>query len=108
MKDIFSDPAMIQDAMNMMQGVGQDAMQDMAKMFSENLDTDEKIEEARLEVLSNPEVLNNPMMAGMFQSEEFKDVINDPKKWRESIKEGQKAFSQGAGQGAGVGELWFT
>ena len=35
----------------------------MAKFFSETLDTAEKIEEARLEILKNPEDLNNPMMA---------------------------------------------
>ena len=112
MKDVFTNPDMIKGAMDMMQGGGAmgKEMEQMAKLFSEELDTDEKIEEARLEVMKNPEIMNNPMMAGMFQSEEFKEVITDPKKWRESIKEGQKAFAAfgaggGMGQGAGVGEL---
>jgi hypothetical protein len=114
MKDIFTDPEMIKGAMDMLTGPSQGSLDQMGKLFSEALDTDEKIEEARLEVLSNPEVLNNPMLAHMFQTDEFKEIINDPKKWRESIKEGQKAFSAGAanlagmagkGQGAGVGEL---
>lgn len=108
MKEVFSDPNMIKGAMDMMAGASEGAMKDMADFFQENLDTDEKIEEARLEVLSNPELLNNPMMASVFQTDEFKSIVNDPKKWRESIKDGQKAFAQGgagAGQGARVGEL---
>ena len=108
MKSIFNDPEMIKGAMDMMAGAGQQSLKDMAAFFSETLDTDEKIEEARLEILQNPEVLNNPMMANMFQTDDFKELLRDPKKWRESIKEGQKAFSEaaaGMGQGAGVGEL---
>ena len=104
MKEVFSDPQMIKGAMDMMKGGGAggaDMMQEMAKAFSEGLDTDEKIEEARLEILSNPELSTNPMLKQMFAADEFKEVLYDADKWRESVKEGQKAFTQGAG----VGEL---
>ena len=104
MKEVFSDPQMIKGAMDMMKGAGAggaDMMQEMAKAFSEGLDTDEKIEEARLEILSNPELSANPMLKQMFAADEFKEVLYDADKWRESVKEGQKAFTQGAG----VGEL---
>jgi len=110
MKDVFGDPEMIKGAMQAMQGGGEEQMKQMAKLFSEELDTDEKIEQARIEVMSNPEIMENPMLKTMFQTDEFKEVITDPKKWRESIKEGQKAFAgfgadEAIGQGAGVGEL---
>jgi dGTP triphosphohydrolase len=105
MKGIFSDPEAIKSAMNAMASGGEGMMTEMAKMFSEGLDSDEKIEEARLEVLKNPELMDNPMLKPMFDTPEFKELIKDPKKWRESIKEGQKAFAGGLGQGAGVGEL---
>lgn len=110
MKGVFSDPKMIQGAMDAMKG-SQDMMQEMTKAFTEGLDTDEKIEEARLEILKNPELTGNPMLKGMFDAPEFKEVLNDPLKWRESIKEGQQAFASvgaggaGKGGGAGVGEL---
>lgn len=104
MKDVFSDPKMIQGAMDMMKGAGaggSDMMQEMAKAFSEGLDTDEKIEEARLEILSNPELSANPMLKQMFATDDFKEVLYDADKWRDSVKEGRKVFTQGAG----VGEL---
>ena len=104
MKEIFSDPKMIQGAMDMMKGAGaggSDMMKEMAKAFSEGLDTDEKIEEARLEILSNPELSANPMLKQMFASDDFKEVLYDADKWRDSVKEGRKVFTQGAG----VGEL---
>ncbi|CAB9503153.1 expressed unknown protein [Seminavis robusta] len=114
MKGIFNDPDKIKEAMESMHKTADFAMHDLAKMFTEGLDSDEKIEEARQEVLNHPEMLNNPMMAGMFGTDEFKEVINDPKKWRESIKEGRKSFQEagrkmeeeiGRRPGAGVGEL---
>ena len=104
MKEVFNDPEMIKNAMNMMQGglgAGGDMMKELSEAFTKDLDTDEKIEEARLEILSNPELKANPMLKQMFEADEFKDVLYDEKKWRESVKEGQKAFKQGAG----VGEL---
>jgi hypothetical protein len=106
MKGIFNDPDMIKAATESMQSSSQ-LMQEMSRAFTEGLDTDEKIEEARLEIMKNPELKSNPMLSSMFDSEDFKDIISDPKKWRESVKEGQQAFLSGGGAtgGAGVGEL---
>jgi len=110
MKEVFNNPEMIKGAMEMMKGAAEgglanDAMmKEMGKAFTEGLDTNEKIEEARLEILANPELLNNPMLKNMFQTEEFVEVLHDEKKWRDSVKEGQKAFAN-VGAGAGVGEL---
>lgn len=100
MKNIFSDPDMIKAATDSMRSSSQ-LMQEMSRAFTEELDTDEKIEEARLEVLKNPELKSNPMLSTMFDSEDFKDIVHDPKKWKESVRKGQKAFTQGAG----IGEL---
>jgi hypothetical protein len=106
MKGIFNDPKLMKAAAESMQN-SQQMMQELSRAFTEGLDSDEKIEEARLEILKNPELSTNPMLQGMFQSEDFKEILNDPKRWKESVKEGQKAFTQGAkfSQGAGVGEL---
>ena len=103
MKNIFSDPDILQAATESMKH-SSELMQEMSKAFTEGLDTDEKIEDARLEILKNPELKSNPMLSSMFDSEDFQEIINDPKKWRDSVKEGQQAFVGGAG-GARVGEL---
>jgi hypothetical protein len=44
--------------------------------------------------------MGHPMMKEMFASEEMQEILKDPVKWRESVKEGQ-----GMMQAAGVGEL---
>lgn len=54
------------------------------------LDDDEKIEEARLQILENPDLLGP-----MFSTKDMKEMLNDPVKWRESVKEGKSLLSKG-------------
>jgi len=58
----------------------------LADLLKENLNDDDKIEEARLEVLKG----DNPLLSQLFESEEMKAIANDPVKWKETIKEGYK------------------
>lgn len=116
MKDIFSNPETVQAATEMMKGMGdvmanpEKAMQQLAGSMEGLLGDDDKIEEARLQLLASPDKAGNPLLAEMFQGDEMKEILKDPVKWREQVKKGQGMLmgEQGgaaAGQGAGVGEL---
>lgn len=120
MQEIFSDPQAMDTVVQMMQGFGQ-IMQDPAAAMSklggvlqDALADDDKIEEARLQLLNDPSVAGNKAVSDMFGTEEMKDILNDPVKWRKSVKEGQQmmmgqgdggAAAGGAGAGMGMGEL---
>jgi hypothetical protein len=94
MKDVFNDPEMMQGmtaamtGMKDLMGSGGDMLSEMTKlMASGELMDDDKIEEARLQILQG-DFDENPMLKEMFQSEEMQELVRDPKKWRDSIKEG--------------------
>jgi uncharacterized membrane-anchored protein YjiN (DUF445 family) len=108
MKDIFNNPEIMKAALDGMTKF-QQAMADPGKFYSElakalqsDFASDEKIEEARLQLIANPEVAENPLLSAVFQSDEMKDLLQDPVKWRASVKEGQDMLLH---QGAGIGEL---
>jgi len=115
MKDLFDDPEMMKAASETMKNFGQglsgEGLQDLSSSLLSELSSDEKIEEARLQLLQDPELAGNPALAELFQSEEMKELLQDPAKWREQIKEGRDLLTEsfgGAGgksEGAGVGEL---
>jgi hypothetical protein len=77
-KELLSDPSKMEGMMNEMLGslMGQ-------------FDSDEKIEETRLQVLKGDNPLLQQMMAA---SPELKDLASDPKKWRKAIKEGSSSL----------------
>jgi len=107
MGDMFKDPETIAAASQVLKGFS-DAYQNpelmkeqfnkFAASFSENLNLelsdDAKIEEARLQLLENPELAGDPSLASVFSSEEMKEILSDPVKWRESVKKGQGLLSQ--------------
>jgi len=107
MSQMFSDPDVLKVASESMQGM-QDlynnpgAMDSMMQELLSDFDDDEKIEEVRQMFLTNPEV-GVPGMKEMFEGDEMQAILQDPKKWRETVKEGQGFLNQGVG--AGVGEL---
>jgi hypothetical protein len=109
MNELFSDPDVLKEATKGMAGISEmlqnpGMMDEMMESLLKDFDDDEKIEEVRQMFLTNPD-LGNPALAEMFQSEEMKEILQDPVKWRESVKDGQGLLNQGAAGGAGVGEL---
>lgn len=113
MNQLFSDPNILKEATDNMAGLSDlyqnpGAMDEMMAELLQDFDDDEKIEEVRQMFLENPE-LGHPGLAQMFDSDEMKEILNDPKKWRDSVKEGQGLLNQGIGgdapKGARVGEL---
>jgi len=78
-------------------------MNQIADLFSKELGDDDKIEEARLKLLEDPENAGEAL-ASMFQNDEMKDILHDPIKWRESVKKGQ-GMLLGNQDAAGIGEL---
>ena len=116
MKEIFSDPKALDTVVDMMQGFGaimkdpEAAMSKLGGVLQEVLADDDKIEEARLQLLNDPSVAGNNVLADMFDSDEMKAILNDPVKWRKSVKEGQKMLNGDdvgrlGGVGVGMGEL---
>ena len=114
MKEIFSDPQAMDTVVQMMQGFGaimkdpQAALSKLGGVLQEALADDDKIEEARLQLLNDPSVAGNNVLSDMFGTEEMQAILNDPVKWRKSVKEGQKMLSEendGQLSGLGMGEL---
>jgi hypothetical protein len=72
-----------------------------ALMGSGDLTDDSKIEKARLELLSG-KFDDNKLLKDMIDTDEMQALLNNPKKWRDSVKEGSRNL---VGRAAGVGEL---
>jgi hypothetical protein len=89
-KEGFNDPKIMGAMQQMIQG-----MKDMMSLGADGgagagalgslLQSDEDIEEARLELLSG----KNPHLSALFDSEELQDLLKDPKKFRETVKQGR-------------------
>lgn len=114
MQEIFSNPEAMDSVVQMMKGFGsimQDpaaAMSKLGDVLQDALADDDKIEEARLQLLNDPSVAGNQAVSDMFGTEEMKDILNDPEKWKKSVKEGQKMLmgdGNAANAGIGMGEL---
>lgn len=112
MNKILSDPEALDAAMNMMSGMADmmanpdAAMAKLAEAFSAELGDDDKIEEARLQLLEDPDSAGNPALASLFQDQNMKEILEDPVLWREQVKLGQEMLAGGGGLGgAGLGEL---
>lgn len=75
----------LQDATKLM--TNPSAMQDMMKKMGEDWQDDEKIEEARLQFLSG-EFGGIPGFKDAFNTPEMQKILNDPIKWKETVKEG--------------------
>jgi hypothetical protein len=101
MKDIFDDPEMLKTMTEAMSGM-QELMDNpnmLTELMGSELASDEKIEEARLELLNG----ENPALTGMFDTEEMQAILKDPVKFREIVKEGQQDM-MGMGEKTGMGE----
>mmetsp|Transcript_5663 Transcript_5663/g.7439 ORF Transcript_5663/g.7439 Transcript_5663/m.7439 type:complete len:282 (-) Transcript_5663:376-1221(-) len=108
-KEMFNNPEMADYMAEAMQGMTEmfsasgELFSEIEKLVSSGeLSDDSKIEEARLQLLGG-DFANNPLLSEMLGKEEMMHIVNDPAKFREGVKEGQRAL--GLGVGAGVGEL---
>jgi hypothetical protein len=107
MKEIFTDPKALDELVQMMKGFGElmrdpkGAMSKLGSVLQDALADDEKIEEARLQLLSDPSAAG----VANFDSEEMQEILRDPVKWRKSVKEGQRMMMGGGNAGVGMGEL---
>mmetsp|Transcript_1415 Transcript_1415/g.2122 ORF Transcript_1415/g.2122 Transcript_1415/m.2122 type:complete len:298 (+) Transcript_1415:51-944(+) len=112
MKEMFSDPEAMNEVVQMMKGFG-NVMRDPAAALSklggvlqDALADDDKIEEARLQLLNDPSVAGNEAISEMFGTAEMQGILNDPEKWKKSVKEGQRMMMGGEkAAGVGMGEL---
>lgn len=118
MKELFNDPEAMDEVVQMMKGFGNimkdpaAAMSKLGGVLQDGLADDDKIEEARLQLLNDPSVAGNKAVSDMFGTEEMQDILNDPEKWKKSVKEGQKMLlgnvkdekDENVG-GVGMGEL---
>lgn len=112
MEKMLKDPEAVEAVTQVMQGISSimkdpaAAMKQIQQAYGEELGDDAKVEEARLQLLEDPETAGNPALAAMFQNEEMQEILKDPVKWREQVRKGQEMLGLGeAGDGAGVGEL---
>lgn len=116
MNKILADPEALDAALEMMSGMANvlgdpsSAMKAISEAFDAELGNDDKIEEARLQLLSDPSAAGNPALAALFENEDMIDIMQDPVKFREQVKKGQEMIAgmggAGAGlDGAGYGEL---
>merc|ERR1712194_561879 len=115
MKDMFSDPEAMNTVVEMMKGFrdiiddSDGAMSKLGGVLQDALADDEKIEEARLQLLNDPSMAGNQAIGDMFGSEEMQEILKDPEKWKKSVQEGQKMMmgegAQGKIGGVGMGEL---
>ncbi|KAL3944531.1 MAG: hypothetical protein SGBAC_001399 [Bacillariaceae sp.] len=108
MQDLFSDPETLKAATAGIQGMTElfqnpDKLGEVFQTLMGDFDNDEKIEEVRQQLLANPDV-GIPGLSEAFDTPEMKEMLSDPQKWREGVKEGKAMFGAGAA-GAGVGEL---
>lgn len=110
MKDMFQNPEMLQSMTQAMASMkdlmesGDEILDEMTQMLtSGEMQDDDKIEEARLQILRG-DFSENPLMKEMFASEEMQELLSDPVKWRESVKEGQANIAQAMKEKDGIKE----
>ncbi|CAJ1949518.1 unnamed protein product [Cylindrotheca closterium] len=108
MQELFNDPDTLKAATEGIKGMtdlykNPEKLGEMFQTLMGDFDNDEKIEEVRQQLLANPD-LGIPGLSEAFETPEMKEMLSDPQKWREAVKEGKGMFGAGAA-GAGVGEL---
>jgi len=101
MKDALSDPEAMNAAMDAMKNFGElmadptalnDAMKgvtDVMSTLSTDMSSDDKIEEARLQILSDPSFGGNEALANIYSTDEMKALLKDSNKWRDAVKMGK-------------------
>ncbi|GAX24980.1 hypothetical protein FisN_2Lh259 [Fistulifera solaris] len=91
MQQVFTNPEYLKYATDAMQNVAElmknpeSVFAGLAEMMGDM--TDDQIEEARLKLLAGG-FNDDPLLKDAFDSQEMKDIVKDPKKWKEAVKEG--------------------
>lgn len=103
MGELMNNPEYINQAAGVMQGMTEmmndpSQMDGMMDMMSAGMQDDEQIEEARLQFLAG-EFSGIPGFSEAFETEEMQQVLKDPVKWRETVKEGFADMMGGGGGG---------
>lgn len=93
MGELFSNPDYVSKATEVMSGLGEllsdpDSMGDLASMLSSQFESDEDIEELRLQLLSEEFGESIPGFKDLFDTEDIQKVLKDPTEFREMIKNG--------------------
>lgn len=101
MQEALDDPETMKAAMDVMKNFGElindpqsltkamNGVNDLMSSLSEEMSSDDKIEEARLQILADPTFGGNDALASIYSSDEMKDLLQDPKKWRDAVKMGK-------------------
>jgi len=104
LKNMFGDPEALKSASEVAAQMSDfmqnpEKMQDMMKGYADqienDLSNDDKIEEARLQLLSDPALAGSAEMTALFQGEEMQAILQDPLKWREAVQEGKGMLIDG-------------
>lgn len=111
MNKLLSDPDALNMAMDMMSGMGDvlsnptEALKKISDAFESELGDDDKIEEARLQLLADPKAAGNPALSALFENQDMQEILSDPIKFREQVKKGQEMIKETGTGGAKYGEL---
>mmetsp|Transcript_9424 Transcript_9424/g.13819 ORF Transcript_9424/g.13819 Transcript_9424/m.13819 type:complete len:291 (-) Transcript_9424:147-1019(-) len=100
-QDLLSNP---EKALESLMGGAGPALGGMGEDIMAALNDDDQIEAARQQLLNNPELAGSPQLAELYKSDEMKEILNDPIKWRDTVKKGQgMAFGEGDAAAAATG-----
>lgn len=101
MGQLFKHPEYLEKTTEVMKNMAEmmtdsEKMEEMMKMVGSEFENDEKIEEARLDIISGKGGLAE--LKVMFETPEMKEILYDPLKWRETVKDGMTGlFPDGDG-----------
>jgi len=105
LQELFGNPETLKLATDGIKGLT-DLYKNPEQFLQMFKDDDEKIEEIRLELLKNPDL---GIPGSDLLTPEMKELLNDPQKWRESVKSGLPDLVGAAGgdvaSPTGMGEL---
>lgn len=111
MNKMLSDPDALNMAMDMMKGMEDvlsnptEALKQISEALESELGDDDKIEQARLQLLADPTAAGNPALSALFENQDMQAILSDPIKFREQVKKGQEMIKGAGTGGAKYGEL---
>jgi uncharacterized protein (UPF0335 family) len=104
LKSLFNDPETIASASEIAKSLTsimsdpekmQEAVKGYATQLENDLGDDDKIEEARLQLLADPSLAGGAEMAALFQGEEMQAILKDPEKWKAAVQQGKGMLMDG-------------